>query len=104
MKDLAALQTIALLVFTFVLCWFWQPNKHRAKGNLGISVLVIAMACIHAKYLIDLSELIDLVASKGIASKEEAAEARVATTIWAGVASLAIGGVGVNLLSSWFDS
>lgn len=104
MNELAALQTIPLLLVSFVLCLAWQKNKSRSLGNLFISIAVIAMACIYGQFMIDFSELIDLTASKGFTSKVEAAEAKAAVAIWAGIASLVVGGVGVNLLSSWFDS
>ena len=54
--------------------------------------------------MVDLSSLIDLMAATGRTTADEALKAKVATSLWAGVASLVAGGVGVNLLSSWIDS
>lgn len=104
MHLLAAYQTIALLIFCFIVCWFWQPNQNRSKANLAISLGLVVLACLHAQYIVDLSELMDVLASAGKVTAEETAKAKAITSIWAGIASLIVGGIGVNLLSSWFDS
>lgn len=97
-------QTITALILTAITCSLWKPNTSRGLRNFLVSVGLVVLACIHAKYMVDLSSLIDLLAQTKNTTLDAAEKAKSITSIWAGVASLIVGGIGVNLLSSWIDS
>lgn len=97
-------QTISALILTAIISSLWKPNTSRGFRNLLVSVGLVVLACVHAKYMVDLSRLIDLLAQTKNTTLDAAEETKSIASIWAGVASLIVGGIGVNLLSSWIDS
>ncbi len=104
MEIIATWQTLTLLIMGGMLCSVWKTGESRSWRNFSVCFILIVGACIHATYMVDLSNLFDLLAKNGKITEEAADKAKAIASIWAGVASLVVGGVGVNLLSSWIDS
>ncbi len=104
MNSLAFAQAFGALLLAAVGCLFWRRNRPRHALNLCVALGLIVLAGVQAKLFVELSSLFDLMVQVKHIGADTAEAARAETSFWAGVVSLVIGGLGVNLLSAWIDS
>lgn len=104
MENIPAGQAISALVLGVLICCFWQRNSARSWISLAVATSLLALAYSFSYVQLDLPTLFDRLASFNQISSDAAATAKLQAGYWAGVVSLIVGGVGVNLLSSWIDS
>ncbi|WP_298325239.1 hypothetical protein [Asticcacaulis sp.] len=104
MENIPAGQAISVLLLGVLTCSFWQRNSPRSWINLAVAISLVVLACSFAYVQLDLPTLFDRLASFNQISSDVAAIGKLQAGFWAGVVSLVVGGVGVNLLSSWIDS
>lgn len=101
MQQFLSLQGFVALGLLFFVSGTVRHTNAKPIAVLGGSIVLIAVAIVYLHFYVDMTATVELMASKKLLSDSEHGEAKTAMNVWNAVIALVVGGVGVNMFSTW---